>query len=462
MNNSFMIAATASGCGKTTITCGILEAFKRRGLSAASFKCGPDYIDPMFHKEVLGIPSKNLDLFFTEAEETRNLFTLDNNSQISLVEGVMGLYDGISPTTNEASSYNLASVLDIPIILVLDAKGMGRSMLAVIRGFLDMDVEKRIKGIILNRISASYFDTIKSVIEEEIDIRLVGYLPPKKNLSLQSRYLGLKLPSEIDDIKNKVEDLAENLEKTLDIDMILDIAVCKTSSNNIDTADSEKEIINKDKKDEKVRIAIAKDQAFCFYYEDNLRLLRQAGAELVEFSPLHDDRLPDNIQGIILGGGYPELYAKELSQNKLMLQSIRDAFSSDIPSLAECGGFMYLHDELQTEDGKAYPMLGIINGKCQYMGKLVRFGYVTIKEKNPSFLSGPDIEIKGHEFHYYDSIANGSDTVSVKPISKRSWEAGFVTNNHWWGFAHLYYPSNKSFAKAFVDKCKSWSGKNRK
>ena len=452
MKNAFMIAATGSGCGKTTITCGLLEALKKRGRECGSFKCGPDYIDPMFHKEILGIPSKNLDLFFTDKKTTNDIFLMSNASNISVVEGVMGLYDGISPTSNEASSYDLASALDIPIILIVDAKGMGRSLLAVIRGFLDMDHEKRICGVILNRMSEGYYGKIKPILENELKINVLGYLPVLKTGTLESRYLGLKLPQEIDDIKEKVTDLALELEKSIDIDKILQITKYEHCGYETDPIKTNKN---------SPRIAIARDEAFCFYYEDNLRLLREAGAELVEFSPLHDSELPKDIDGLILGGGYPELYAAELSSNTAMKDSIRSAMEEDIPSLAECGGFMYLHSEIKTKDGNTYPMIGIIQGTCEYTGRLIRFGYINVEEKHHLFLPESYPIIKGHEFHYFDSSNNGDDCLSSKPLVRttgnengKAWESGFVTDKHWWGFAHLYYPSNPEFAKHFVNVCR--------
>ena len=441
MKNSFMIAATGSGCGKTYITCGLLEALKGRG-EVRSFKCGPDYIDPMFHKNVLGIPSKNLDLFFVDRDTVKKLFMMSSDGDISVVEGVMGLYDGMTPYSDEASSYDLASALDIPVILVIDAKGMARSLIALIKGFLEMDREKRIAGIILNRMSAGYYSTIKPVIENELGVEVLGYFPEKKEISFESRYLGLKLPSEVEDLRGKVSILAEEMNKTIDLDRVLEVTRCEVpyESREVDYPS-------------KVRIAIARDEAFCFYYEDNLRMLREAGAELVQFSPLHDSFLPEDISGIILGVGYPEVYAEKLSANTSMLESLRKAFDKDIPSIAECGGFMYLHEYIKTEDGVSYPMVGVIETGCEYKGHLVRFGYVNVTEKEKNFLPDYAPVIKGHEFHYYDSDSNGTDCISSKPSSRREWESSFVTSKHWWGFTHLYYPSNPEYVKHFVSEC---------
>lgn len=439
-----MIAATGSGVGKTTITCALLAALKKEYADVRSFKCGPDYIDPLFHKAVLGIPSKNLDLFFTDEDKTRQLFYRDNSSDISLVEGVMGLYDGIDSESYEGSSYHLASVLNIPIILVVDAHGMGRSILAVIKGFLDMDEHKIIKGVILNRISKGYYETIKEIIEKEIGIRVYGYYPKQEGESIGSRYLGLKLPSEIQDLKESIDKAADTIAATVDVKKLLSDAVISADVSFSESTYG---------KSRKARIAIARDEAFCFYYEDNLRLLERLGAELVDFSPIHDKKLPENIQGIIIGGGYPELHAKALADNQTMRESVKEAIlDRKIPSLAECGGFMYLHKYIRSDE-TLYDMVGVIDGECYNTGKLVRFGYINIRENSKHFLDAESV-IRGHEFHYYDSNNNGYGAIAAKPKGKRQWDCGHIGENHWWGFAHLYYESNPDFIKNFINKCK--------
>lgn len=451
MKNAFMIAATGSGCGKTTITCAMLKALTLRGLKVRAFKCGPDYIDPMFHKEIIGIPSKNLDLFFTDEKTTEELFRLDNDSEVSVVEGVMGLYDGMSVDSNNGSSYHLAQALDIPIILVVNAHGMGRSIISVIRGFLDGDEDKRIKGVILNRISAGFYQSVKPIIEDELNIKVVGYFPKDETIAIESRYLGLVLPEEIDDIKGKIEKASVCLEECVNIDYLMEI----TKVN--------KEIIKaKDSNGFKVRIAVAKDEAFCFMYEDNLRLLREAGGEVVYFSPIHDESLPENIDGIILYGGYPEKHLEKLSGNTKIIADIKEAIiNRGVPSLAECGGFMYLHDKIYDEEGKAFNMCGVINGDCVKTDRLVRFGYITITSGKDSILNKNAL-INAHEFHYYDSSNNGSDCMSKKPNRNISWESTHIGDNHWWGFAHLYYPSNPQFAKNFVEECYKYSNQVKK
>ncbi len=459
MNRGFLIAATGSGCGKTTITCGLLMALKQSGHAVRSFKCGPDYIDPMFHKEVLGVPSKNLDLFFSGSDGIREVFYRENDSEISVVEGVMGLYDGMNPVSNEGSSYEVASVLDLPIVLVVDAHGMGRSILAVISGFLQMDREHRIAGVILNKISKSYYGLIKPVIEEELGIAVFGYLPKQTDGTLESRYLGLKLPEEVKNLTKQADTLGKLLQETMDLERLLEEStlsnddVVAALSNTKENVGIHNELKAGEGQDFRPRIAVARDEAFCFYYDENLRLLEKMGADLIFFSPLHDAHLPENIQGILLGGGYPELFAQKLSENISMREAISNAIKDGMPSLAECGGFMYLHESIEDASGEKYPMCGLIPRNCYNTGKLVRFGYITMKEKMARFLPMDAGNIRAHEFHYYDCEENGSDAIATKPVTGRNWESALIGENHWWGFAHLYYGSNETFPRVFVEAC---------
>lgn len=452
-----VISAPKSGSGKTLISIAAMKAFSLRGKKVAAFKCGPDYIDPMFHKKILKVPSKNLDLFFTDEKTTKNLFCAENTAGISIIEGVMGLYDGLGGISSKASTYDLARTLNAPVVLVIDAKGMARSVLAEIAGFLSMDTEKLIRGVILNRIPSSLFGVLKPEIEKRFSIKALGFFQEIKDFKIESRYLGLKLPQEISDIEENVKKAAEKLEKTVDLDALFEIAA---SSPEIEgTAENENggmedcRIKLSDAPSKKIRIAVARDEAFCFYYDDNLRLLEKFGAELVYFSPLHDENLPENIGGIILGGGYPELFAEKLEQNKKMRASVKKAIESGTPSLAECGGFIYLHKALRTRDGKSYEIAGVIDAETWWTGKLVRFGYVSIQEKKAEFL-GKGRKIKGHEFHYFDSTKNGDDLIEEKPLGGKKFEAGFTSKNHWWGFAHLYYASCPEFAEHFVEECR--------
>lgn len=452
-----MIAAPKSGSGKTTITCALLQSLKEQGISVVSYKCGPDYIDPMFHKEVLGIPSKNLDTFFTGEEETRVLLKAGRTEgELVLLEGVMGLYDGLGGIREEGSSYHLAKVTGTPIVLVVDAKGMGKSVLALIAGFLQYDTEKLIRGVILNRMSGACYQTIRPLIEKELPVAVVGYVPDQKHLELKSRHLGLVLPKEQEEVTQQIRDFAAELQKTVSIEKIREIAAETAELPEMSKGDSDLRYHLEDFP----LIAVARDEAFCFYYEDNLRLLEEHGARLRYFSPLHDSRLPKDCDGILLGGGYPELHLQELEQNESMRNEIRAAMERGIPCVAECGGFMYLHETIEDHGGKQYRMAGVLPGICINKGKLVRFGYIELQEKKPSFLP-EGTKIRGHEFHYYDSSDNGEDCMAVKPVTGKSYPCVIETQNRFLGFPHLYYPSNPGFAENFIEKARDFRNRNQ-
>ncbi len=450
-----IISAIGSGSGKTIITCGILKVLKNRGHNVRVFKCGPDYIDPMFHTKVVGVPSENLDTFFSDEKHIMKLLSWGNEADnsceiidrnmsdaIQIIEGAMGIYDGIGGVSNKASVYELASKTNTPIVLIVNAKGMGPTIISVIKGILADDKANLIKGIILNNISASYFSTIAPFIEKETGVSLVGYVPRLEDVSLDSRHLGLKLPHEIEDLTARLNRVATQVNETVNLDGIINIA---SAASHIEDNVYEKsngdfikllEDIGMIKKNTTPRIAVARDEVFCFYYEENLRQLESAGAELVYFSPLHDAAIPDNITGILLGGGYPELRLAELEANISMRNSIKSAIENGTSSIAECGGFMYLHDSIEDEAGVSHDMVGIISGKCYNTKKLCRFGYVDIQMG--------DYHIRGHEFHYYDSTAQGTDAVATKPTTGKSYKWGYVGKNHIWGYPHLYYASCRS------------------
>ncbi len=508
-----MFAAPSSGSGKTMITCGILQAFCERGLKPVSFKCGPDYIDPMFHSRVIGTPSRNLDTFFTDEQVTRHLFAKNaKNAGISVLEGVMGLYDGLGGISVKASSYDLASVTDTPIILIVNARGMSLSVIPLIQGYLDYETQvceraggrKRIRGIILNQTTKMTYLLLKEEIEKQTGVRLYGYVPRMDDAVIESRHLGLVTPGEIADLKERLTRLAGGLEQCLDLDGILSLAQ--------EAEDYEDEVLNlpesvqslipdskgcadirmsdaadgkqikageripyEGRKTSAPRIAIAQDEAFCFYYQDNLDLLHSLGAELVPFSPLHDAQLPERISGLLLGGGYPELYAKQLSENESMKCAIREAIASGMPYLAECGGFMYLHESMEDMEGQAWPMCGCIAGRSYRTPKLGRFGYITLttEHSNAGFLL-PGETIRAHEFHYFDSTAPGNDYAAQKPAAafsgtgqpvspekpagkRRSWQCIHATDHSVAGYPHLYYWSDPGFAARFLECARKFS-----
>ena len=377
-----LLAAGASGSGKTLITCGLLQALVNRGLKVASFKCGPDYIDPMFHSRVIGTRSRNLDTFFTDGDRTRYLLAKNaSDCEIAVMEGVMGYYDGVGGITSRASAYDLASTTDTPVILIVNSRGMSVSLAAYVKGFLEYKKDSHICGVIFNQMSPMLYPRMKKLLEEELSVKVLGYVPKVEDCVIESRHLGLVLPEEIPELKSRLQKLSEVLEKTLDIDGILELA---GEAPELAAPETEM-LIQKDttfgyRTEEKVRIGVADDEAFCFFYADNLNLLEQMGAELVRFSPIHDRELPEELDGLLLSGGYPELNGEALEENQEMCTRIREVILDGMPCLAECGGFMYLHQEMEDMEGKQRRVCGVIPGRAYRTPKLNRFGYITLKE----------------------------------------------------------------------------------
>lgn len=444
-----LLAAGSSGSGKTLITCGLLEALVERGLKTASFKCGPDYIDPMFHSRVIGTKSRNLDTFFTGSEVTKYLLTRNaRDCEIAVMEGVMGFYDGVAGTTTTASAYDLAKVTDTPVILIVNSRGMSVSLAAYVKGFLEYKKDSHIKGVIFNQMSPMLYPRMKKLLEEELGVAVLGYVPKVEDCVIESRHLGLVLPDEIPELKDRLHKLAGVLEETLDIDRIL-----KLAGEAPDLLDAKPESVTDFRLSEPVRIGVAEDEAFCFFYADNFRLLGEMGAEIVPFSPMKDKQLPDDLDGLLLYGGYPELNGKKLEQNTTMKDMIREKLKAGMPCMAECGGFMYLHEEMEGMDGNFYQMAGVIPGKAYRTPKLSRFGYVTLTQKKPALGMEDFGEIPAHEFHYFDSENCGGDFHAAKPESKRGWDCIHGTDTMLAGFPHLYYYGNPEVPKAFLKKC---------
>lgn len=461
----FLLSAGASGSGKTMITCGILAALRKRGKRVSSFKCGPDYIDPMFHSRVLKAKSRNLDTFFTDRETTRYLFAQGaEGTDISVMEGVMGYYDGLGGISTKASASDLADVTDTPVVLIVNTKGMSLSVAAYIKGFLEYEAHPHIKGVIFNQMSPMLYPRMKKVVEEQLNVRVYGYVPVLKDLTLDSRHLGLVLPEEVEDLEKKFSLLADTLEQTLDLDGLISLAEEAPEIENQCSENIENYLKSQEAqkiREEKPVIAVAKDEAFCFIYEDNLKLLRELGAELVPFSPLHDKKLPEGTKGLLLYGGYPELYAKELEENAPMRQEIQDALNQGMPCLAECGGFMYLHETMEDLKGNAYQGTGNISGRAFYTGKLTRFGYVELSARKEGVLGAGKTPIRAHEFHYFDSTSCGGDFVAKKPGSSRNWNCIHGTGKSLWGFPHLYYHACPQVAEGFLKACLEREGEER-
>ena len=446
-----LLTAPASGSGKTLITCGILQALVNRGLVTASFKCGPDYIDPMFHGRVIGTKSRNLDTFFTDAPTTRYLFSKNTaDCQVAVVEGVMGFYDGLGGIKTEGSTYEVACVLGIPVVLLVNCRGASLSILALIKGFLEYRQGSHIKAVILNRVSPMIYDRLKPLIERELGIKVLGYVPEVKECILESRHLGLVLPGEIDAVKEKLNRLAQVLEASEDLNGLLKLAEEREETEEISpTVPTLPDAGN-------LKIAVAKDDAFCFTYLDNLELLEKMGAKLVYFSPIKDRFLPEGISGLILSGGYPELHARELSENRSMRDSIRQAVTKGLPCIAECGGFLYLHRELEGADGNFYPMSGVLNVKAFRTDRLSRFGYIVLEANKDQLLGEAGTSIRGHEFHYWDSECCGDGFHAKKPMGKREWDCVQSSRTLYAGFPHLFYYSNVQVPFRFLQKCKEY------
>lgn len=441
-----MLAAPASGSGKTLITCGILQALVDRGLQVSSFKCGPDYIDPMFHARVIGTRARNLDCFFCDDPTLRYIFgRTAAPADVSVIEGVMGFYDGMRLDAPEGSSWDVSQKLQAPVILIVDTKGAALSCLPVIKGFLEFR-PNHIQGVILNRMSPGTFAAVKPVIERELPVKVIGYVPIVDDLVLESRHLGLVLPGEVAALKEKLGQLAQRLAGTLDLDALL--AIARAAPPLTYAAPAVPHLAAP------VRVALAQDDAFCFTYEDNLALLRECGAELVPFSPLTDPALPAGVSGVILSGGYPELHGPALSGNTPLLADLRAKLAGGLPCLAECGGFMYLHAQMQDADGQVWPLVGAIPGTVRNTGHLARFGYVTLSSDDPASLVAGGV--KGHEFHYWDSDDCGAAWTATKTSGKQyrcAHEEGALVA----GFPHLYYYSNPAVAYRFLCRCRDYA-----
>ena len=468
----WMIAAPASGSGKTAAVCGLLTLLKKRGCSTGAFKCGPDYIDPMFHKKVLGIPGCNLDSFFLEPEQLRDLFCRETAElEAAVVEGVMGYFDGVGGMS-WGSSWDIARILKLPVILVVDGHGASLSVLAQIKGFLDYQPtgereENRIAGVILNRASPSMCSVLKPRIEKELGIACLGCIPVLKWLDLKSRHLGLLLPDEIGNLQEQMERLSQVLEESVDVERLLELGRGpqrrhESGADQEDGAGREDEAGREDRAGRKKKqgeetfcLTAAMDEAFCFYYQENLELLRELGARIVPFSPLRDEKLPEQTDGILLGGGYPELYAAELGKNSRMRESIRRAAEEGMPILGECGGYLYLLEELEGEDGNMYPMAGVFSGSGKREERLRHFGYVTVQTGADSSYLKKGQQIRGHEFHYWHCQKDETEGAmeAKKPLGGKKWPAMRIKHQVTAGFPHLYYPSLPEFAERFARAC---------
>lgn len=436
----FMIAGTNSGCGKTTVTCAILSTLNKRGENVSAFKCGPDYIDPMFHRRAIGISSHNLDCFFCDDKRLSSVLC-EYSHEISVIEGVMGFYDG-----GKNSAYSVSEITETPVIIVIDCKGMSDSISAVMKGFLSFCEPNNISGFIFNRLSEKIIPLVKKMCKE-LGTEYFGYLP-KTDITFESRKLGLVTADEVEHIREKLDKLGELAEKYLCIDKMIGLNA-KVMNEHIPLIK---------KVDDPPVIAVAQDRAFCFQYAENISLLEKFGCKIKYFSPLDDDRLPE-ADGLILCGGYPEIYAEKLSSNISMRESIKNAVLDGIPTIAECGGFIYLHQKLTDENGRSYPLAGVIDGEVFPTKRLQRFGYAAMTANADNLLCRKGEIIKIHEFHYWDSTSCGNGFTAEKNDG-RKYECGHISDTLYAGFPHLYFYANVGMAERFISKCCIYGGKN--
>ena len=438
----FLLAAPRSGSGKTTMTCALLMALKRRGCAPCAFKSGPDYIDPMFHRAVLGVESRNLDLFFSAPETVRTLYAKGAAGHGAAVcEGAMGFYDGLGGVSDRASAWHLADTLGLPVLLVVEPKGQSLTLAAELKGLKNFRTPSHIAGILLNNCTARMHALLAPMLEEETGLPVLGFLPKLPEAVIGSRHLGLYTAAEVENLQQKLALLADAAEEHIDWPRLL--ALCEKEPPALPA--------RAETPPARVRIAVAQDEAFCFIYAETLEAFRDAGAEVVFFSPLRDTALPENIGGLYLPGGYPELHARELSGNTSLLREIKRKIESGLPTAAECGGFLYLGQSLTDAEGQSWPMVGVLPGEAKDAGRLVRFGYATLSADSDSMLFRAGESFPIHEFHHWDSTANGTALAAKKPVGGAEWRCGSVNEHFYAGFPHLYWagtPLPQRFAAA--------------
>jgi cobyrinic acid a,c-diamide synthase len=453
--SAFVIAGTHSGVGKTTVALGIMATLRRRGLQVQPFKIGPDFIDPGLHAKVCGVPSRNLDGWMLSPDYNRRAFRKNvRGKDVAVVEGMMGLYDGRSGAKEEGSTAEMAKQLDLPVILVVDAAAMARSAAAMILGYRLFDRKTKVIGVVFNRVGGpGHLDYLRAALKSLPELECFGGIPSDDKMKIPERHLGLTVAEENMLDGRFVRRLGRCVENHLNLDRLLGKTRVKITS--LPPKDPAVGMPG-----ERVSIAVARDKAFCFYYPDNLDLLRTAGAKIETFSPIDDRVLPEGVRGIYLGGGYPELYAKELSRNRPMRSAIRDFIETGGPVYAECGGFMYLSETLIDIAGRQYPMVGVYPFKSKMHPTLRRLGYREVVFARKSFLPEKK-SARGHEFHYSELAPAGRGVQRAYTdgsTKKTGGCAGYLYKNCVAGYAHLHFGSNPDFARAFVAACERRPG----
>ncbi|WP_051569221.1 cobyrinate a,c-diamide synthase [Alkaliphilus transvaalensis] len=447
-----VLAGTQSGVGKTTLSLGIMGALIKRGLSIKPFKVGPDYIDPQFHRSVTGVPSRNLDSYLLEEDIIKGLFKKNCNSgELAIIEGVMGLYDGFGVKSHQGSTAHIAKILKAPVILIIDGEGMSNSAAAMVLGYKSLDPEVNIKGVIINRVSGEkHYSLLKTVIEEQVGVKCLGYLNKNTSLQLESRHLGLVPSMEVDQITEKLKAIVEMVEETIDLEGLIEVSKEVEGLQEIQLPTLPKK--------KHLRVAYPYDEAFNFYYEDNLDLLREAEIQLIPFSPLRDSKLPDNIHGLYLGGGFPEVFARDLEANGNLRKEIREKIQKGMPTYGECGGYMYLTNAITNFDGETFNMLGVFDAQAVMTNRLQRFGYNEVTFKNQKIFESEVKTMRGHEFHRGIVEANPNNYVySVDKYRDgeliSQWKCGLFQYHCLGAFSHIHFYSNLEFPQALI---KAW------
>jgi cobyrinic acid a,c-diamide synthase len=452
MDRRLAIAGVGSGCGKTTLACALLAAFSSRGMRVAAFKCGPDYIDPMFHAKAAGVESRNLDAYLMGEEGVRRAIARNAAERdVAVIEGVMGLYDGLGGGSY-ASTNHISVLTDTPVILVVNPKGAALSICAAIKGFLDFE-ENRIRGVVLNNISEAMFGYYKKMIEGRLRIKVVGCMPSIPEAGIESRYLGLVSANEIADIKEKIGVLSDNAKKYIDIEGLLEIA------EQARPADVLHEMPPRRGNGESIKLCIANDEAFSFFYGDNHDLFRFFGADIHFISPMHGNGFPDDADGLILWGGYPELYGAALEKNYAMRENIKSAIARGLPVYAEGGGFIYLRESITDASGSCFSMLNIIPGNVKMAQKTLNFGYYELEAKRDNPLCRSGGKINAHFLQRYTGGDDGDCFTAVKQNGK-TFSCSVCAGNVLAGYQHLHFAGNPAFAKNFINACGEYK-KNR-
>ena len=522
-----VLAAAGSGGGKTTVTAGIVAALTKRGLAVQPFKVGPDYIDPSYHALAAGRPCRNLDSWMLGRDKVRESFARNTRTaDIAIVEGVMGLFDGASGAGLEGSTADIAQLLDAPIVLVVNGRGMARSAAALVHGYATFEPEVQLAGVILNNVGSARHAALcaEAIQERSPEVAVLGYLLRDERLALPERHLGLIPTAEKGAWREVIDFAAEQIEKTVDLDRLVGLAERGRGEEKVESrkggrsygwvarsgdrpqgegegrggydwvarsgdrpqVGGEKRVESREgagsydwvarsgdrpqvggeervesRGGERVRIALADDAAFSFTYAENVELLEEAGAEIVRFSPLAGDDLPQGVQGVILVGGFPELYAEALSRNTQLMASLRRAHEGGVPIYGECGGLMVLTEGIKDLDGRFWPMVGILEGHCQ-MEKRVTLGYRIVQAAVAGPILPQGAEVRGHEFHYSSWVSRSDEetaayTILPRRASEVTRPSGVVRGSVWASYIHLHFLTRPDMASRFVAWCATHS-----